>query len=98
MWNLGSTSGAGNNALSVKRGGFALDDARIGTQFLDRYILAVGTTLNGVSFDGQTLEGPAELAPYYRIIHPDSRAPVLSHPGAATTDVAMRDQLCAEAA
>jgi hypothetical protein len=69
---LGSTSDPGGNALSVQRGGFALDDARSGTQFFDRYILAVGTTLNGVSFDGQTIEGPAELAPYYRLPLPDS--------------------------
>ena len=69
---LGRTSDPGGNTLSVKRGGFALDDARIGTDAFSRYILAAGNTLNGASFDGQTIEGPAELAPYYRMIHPDS--------------------------
>jgi len=69
---LGNTSTPGGNALSVQRGGIVLDDARISTGFFDRYIFAVGTTLDDVSFDGQTIEGPVELPPYYRLLHPDS--------------------------
>jgi hypothetical protein len=48
--------------------GFAIDDSR-STETSGRYIRAVGTTLNGISFAGQTIEGPAELAPYYRFLH-----------------------------
>ncbi len=34
----------------------------------DKYIQAIGTTLNGVSFAGETVDGAAELAPFYRIV------------------------------
>jgi hypothetical protein len=69
--NVGELADPGNNALSVISG-FAIDDVRNGTQSFSRYIQALGTTLNGVSFDGQTIEGPAELPPHYRISDDDS--------------------------
>ena len=47
--------------------GFAINDGRFTESSFSRYIFAFGTTLNGVSFDGQTIDGPAELAPFYRI-------------------------------
>jgi hypothetical protein len=65
--NFGTAEDPGNNQLSVVSG-FAIDDSRI-TETSGRFIRAVGTTLNGVSFAGQTIEGPAELAPFYRFAH-----------------------------
>jgi hypothetical protein len=65
--NFGTASDPGNNQLSVISG-FAIDDSRF-TESSGRNIRAVGTTLNGVSFAGQTIEGPAELAPFYRFAH-----------------------------
>lgn len=69
--NLGDSFSPGNNALSVVTG-FVIDDQRRFNSFFDRYIQAAGTTLNGVSFDGQTIDGPAELAPFYRVVDVDS--------------------------
>jgi hypothetical protein len=63
--NLGTAGNPGNNQLSVVSG-FAIDDVRQGENS-PRLIRANGTTLNGVSFDGQTIVGPAELAPFYRV-------------------------------
>jgi len=68
---LGRPGDPGFNTLSVTSG-FALDDQRQYESGFHRYIHANGTTLNGVSFDGQTIEGTAELAPYYRISSFDS--------------------------
>jgi hypothetical protein len=65
--NFGTASDPGNNQLSVISG-FAIDDFRF-TESSGRNIRAVGTTLNGVSFAGQTISGPAELAPFYRFAH-----------------------------
>jgi hypothetical protein len=64
--NLGDSFSPGNNALSVVSG-FVIDDTRRFNSFFDKYIQATGTTLNGVSFDGETVDGPAELAPFYRV-------------------------------
>lgn len=63
---FGRPSDPGNNQLSVISG-FAINDGRFSESQFSRYIFAFGTTLNGVSFDGQTIDGPAELAPFYRI-------------------------------
>jgi hypothetical protein len=68
---LGRAGDPGFNTLSVTSG-YALDDKRQYESAIDRYIYAHGTTLNGVSFDGQTIDGPAELAPYYWIASGDS--------------------------
>jgi hypothetical protein len=64
---LGDAFSPGNNQLSVISG-FAIDDSRF-TETFGRFIRAVGTTLNGVSFASQTIAGPAELAPFYRFQH-----------------------------
>jgi hypothetical protein len=61
---LGTPDDPGNNQLSVLSG-FAIDDSRFSES--GRYIRAVGTTLNGVSFAGQTIDG-GELPPYYRVL------------------------------
>lgn len=59
LFDLGSALSPGENALSVVSG-FALEDAR--TDSLNEpYVLAIGTTLNGHSYDGQTIQGPAEV-------------------------------------
>jgi hypothetical protein len=63
--NLGTVGNPGNNQLSVVSG-FVIDDTRQ-AESANRYIRAHGTTLNGVSFDGQTIDGGAELAPFYRL-------------------------------
>jgi hypothetical protein len=68
---FGTSFSPGNNALSVVSG-FVIDDRRRFESLIDKYIQAVGTTLNGFSFDGQTIDGPAELAPFYRIADGDS--------------------------
>lgn len=68
---LGTPSSPGNNQLSVISG-FVIDDTRSTESFFSRYTFATGTTLNGVSFDGQTIDGPAELAPFYRIANFDA--------------------------
>jgi hypothetical protein len=67
---FGSPSDPGHNELSVVSG-FAIDDFRF-TETPGRYIRGTGTTLNGMSFDGQTVDGPAELAPFYRFRHGDA--------------------------
>jgi hypothetical protein len=64
--NLGTPANPGLNALSVVSG-FALDDQRNITNNLSQFITATGTTLNGMSFDGQTIFGPVALAPFYRV-------------------------------
>ncbi|MEO7735381.1 MAG: right-handed parallel beta-helix repeat-containing protein [Kofleriaceae bacterium] len=69
--NLGDAFTPGNNALSIVTG-FVIDDQREFNRSFDKYIQAVGTTLNGVRFDGETVDGPAELAPFYRIISDES--------------------------
>jgi hypothetical protein len=66
---VGSLDGSisiGGNQLSVLSG-FAISDSRFTESGLSHFIHAEGTTLNGVSFDGQSIEGPTELAPYYHI-------------------------------
>jgi hypothetical protein len=63
---LGYPGNPGDNALSVVSG-YALDDQRIDTLPTFRFIQAFGTTLNGHSYVGQTIEGPAALAPDYRV-------------------------------
>ena len=68
---FGQAGDPGHNVLSVVSG-FVLDDHRSTESLFYRYLYANGTTLNGVSFDGQTIEGPAELAPYYRSSSGDS--------------------------
>jgi hypothetical protein len=77
IYDLGTADDPGQNALSTDTG-FALNDNRMhfvapprsptidgGTAI--REINAVGTTLNGRSYAGQTIEGPAEQPPDYRI-------------------------------
>jgi len=66
LTDFGTPSDPGNNQLSVISG-FAIDDSRFTESGLSHFIHATGTTLNGVSFDGQSIDGPAELAPFYRI-------------------------------
>jgi hypothetical protein len=63
---LGTPVNPGLNTLSVVSG-FALDDQRNITNNLHQFITATGTTLNGMSFDGQTIFGPVALAPFYRV-------------------------------
>jgi hypothetical protein len=66
---IGSLDGSiviSNNQLSVISG-FCIDDSRFTESGLSHFMHADGTTLNGVSFDGQSIEGPTELAPFYRI-------------------------------
>lgn len=66
---LGTAADPGGNMLSV-RSGHALDDLRLapGTPGTPgRVIQAVGSTLNGRSYAGQLIEGPATLMPDYRI-------------------------------
>jgi hypothetical protein len=64
---LGFSSIPGNNALSVISG-FVIEDDRQFESGPSKYIQAQGTTLNGVSFEGQTIDGPIELAPFYRLL------------------------------
>ncbi len=68
---LGRAGDPGHNVLSVTSG-FAIDDRRSFESGSHRYIYANGTTLNGQIFDGEAIEGPAELAPHYRITSADS--------------------------
>jgi predicted small lipoprotein YifL len=68
---LGSPGFPGNNALSVLSG-FVIDDDRQFNSSFFALIQAHGTTLNGVRFDGELVEGPAELAPFYRFRFNDS--------------------------
>ncbi len=63
---LGTAMSTGSNALSVTSG-FALDDARTAPSMTSGTIRAVGTTLNGNSYTGQLITGPATLSPDYRI-------------------------------
>lgn len=67
---LGRVGAPGNNTFSVLPGGFAIDDHRFTANF--RSVYAVGNTLNGASLAGITVEGPAELAPYYRVAYNES--------------------------
>lgn len=67
---LGTPGYPGNNTFSVLPGGFVIDDDRFTANF--RAITAAGNTLNGASLAGVTVEGPAVLAPYYRIAHNES--------------------------
>ena len=52
--------------------GFALDDQRSFESGFNRYINAIGTTLNGNDYTGQTLEGISEPPADYRITSFDS--------------------------
>jgi hypothetical protein len=66
---LGTAATPGNNQIIVT-GGFALDTAL--TDTLEQQCDAHGTTLNGHSYDGQTIQGPIMLGTDYRI-RDDSR-------------------------
>jgi hypothetical protein len=61
---LGTAASPGGNKLSVS-GGFALDVA-IGDN-ADNVVKAVGTTLNGNDYSGQTIDGPVTQGKDYRI-------------------------------
>jgi hypothetical protein len=63
---LGTAMDPGGNALAVTTG-FALDDARTAPSMMTGLIQAAGTTLNGRSYAGQLLDGPASAAPDYRL-------------------------------
>ncbi len=63
---LGNGGGPGGNELSVVSG-IALLDIREDPDEFDRTIDATGITLNGRSYDGQLIEGPASLPPDYEI-------------------------------
>lgn len=69
---LGNAFTPGNNTLSVRRGGFAIFNDRQSNQGIDRYVTAVGTSLNGQFFNGSVLEGPLTLPPYIKIVDGDS--------------------------
>ena len=64
---LGNGGGPGGNQLSVVSG-VALLDARDERTPFDRIIDCAGLTLNGRSYAGQLVEGPASLLPDYQII------------------------------
>jgi hypothetical protein len=64
---LGTVGASERNALSVVSG-FALDDVRDAALPANRFVQAFGTTLNGRSYDGQTVEGPASVPPDYRVL------------------------------
>lgn len=51
--------------------GIALEDRR--TPALPLTVSLSGTTLNGASFTGQVISGPAELLPHYRVLYPNAR-------------------------
>lgn len=61
---LGTAVSPGGNALSVGSG-VALDDARAAPSPAQGTISAVGTTLNGTSYAGQRIPGPATHLPDY---------------------------------
>ncbi|HEU0032768.1 MAG TPA: hypothetical protein VFQ53_19185 [Kofleriaceae bacterium] len=66
-YNFGSTANPGQNSLS---GGIAIDDRRtdvVSGGFAD----AVGTTLNGNSYDGQLFQGPISVGNDLRLADPE---------------------------
>lgn len=64
---LGTAGEPGGNALSVVSG-YAIEDARTDTAFgFYFYIDAHGTTLNGLGYDGNVIDGPALISPDFRI-------------------------------
>lgn len=64
---LGTVEEPGGNQLSVVSG-FAIDDLRTTTEFTPSFYLdAHGTTLNGLGYDGNVIDGPALISPDFRI-------------------------------
>lgn len=63
---LGTISSPGNNALSVVSG-YAIDERRSDTLYGYEWIDAHGTTLNALGYDGNSITGPARIAPDFRI-------------------------------
>lgn len=69
-FDLGTAGDLGQNQLSVVSG-FALEDARTDALPLWPYTDAAGTTLNGHSYAGQLILGPAQQGTDYRIVDGD---------------------------
>lgn len=64
---LGTSADPGENALSVVSG-YAIEDARTATALgFSFYIDAHGTTLNGLGYDGNVIDGPALISPDFRV-------------------------------
>lgn len=68
---LGIVGWPGNNALSVVSG-FAIDDHRNDSLIGYEWVYAHGTTLNALGYDGNSIRGPAMIAPDFRIADFDS--------------------------
>lgn len=64
---LGNGGGPGGNQLSVVSG-IALDDLRMEPDEFTAVIDATGILLNGRSYAGQLIQGPASALPDYRIV------------------------------
>jgi hypothetical protein len=63
---LGTLASPGNNRLETTAGAVAIDDELDAGVVMDAH----GTTLNGVSFDGQDVIGPADVAGGYHLAVP----------------------------